>query len=226
MPAARRGAASYYRPMAAALAPAADVLAVQYPGRQDRRDEPCEADLGRLADRVAEALEGWTDRPLAFFGHSMGAVVGFEVVRRLEAAGAAPVRLFASGRRGPACRRDTPPVHLGDDAHVLAELRRLSGTDATLLGDDEVVRMILPAIRGDYTAIETYECPPGAAVAAPITVLTGDSDPQTTMAEAGAWRAHTTSGFDLAVFPGGHFFLNSCGPAVAGTVRAALGLGG
>ncbi|MEV5485499.1 MULTISPECIES: thioesterase II family protein [Streptomyces] len=200
------GSASFYHPVSAALSPRVDVLAVQYPGRQDRRQEPALDDIGLLADRIAEALRAWTDRPLTFFGHSMGALVAFEVARRLERDGDGPVRLFASGRRAPSAYRDEQ-VHRRDDDGIVAELRALSGTDARVLDDEEMLRMVLPALRSDYKAVETYRSEPGAVVRCPVTVLVGDDDPKTSLDEARCWDAHTTDACDLRVFPGGHFYL-------------------
>ncbi|MER7680978.1 alpha/beta fold hydrolase [Streptomyces sp. NPDC096934] len=200
------GSASFYLPVAAALSPAVDVVAVQYPGRQDRRHEPGLTSVAELADRVAEALRAWQDRPLTFFGHSMGAVVAFEVARRLERSGTGPVRLFASGRRAPSRTRDERVHTLGDD-RLIAEIRALSGTDSRLLDDEELLRMVLPAIRNDYTAVETYLAAPEDTVRCPVTVLVGDDDPKTSLDEARAWESHTLGGSTLQVFPGGHFYL-------------------
>ncbi|WP_128382305.1 thioesterase II family protein [Streptomyces cavernae] len=200
------GSASFYLPVAAALSPGVDVVAVQYPGRQDRRQEPGLTSVAELADRVAEALESRHDRPLTFFGHSMGAVVAFEVARRMERAGTGPVRLFASGRRAPSRTRDEKVHTLGDD-RLVAELRALSGTDARFLEDEELLRMVLPAIRSDYTAVETYLAAPTDTVRCPVTVLVGDDDPKTSLDEARAWDGHTLGGSEMRVFPGGHFYL-------------------
>ncbi|GAB3678064.1 alpha/beta fold hydrolase [Actinocorallia lasiicapitis] len=205
------GSATYYFPVSAALSRSADlaqkveVLAVQYPGRQDRRQEPPFTDLGLLADAVHEALRPRQDDRLVFFGHSMGASLAFEVARRLARP---PVALVASGRRAPS-RHRAESVHLRDEEGVIAELKRLSGTDPSLLQDDELLRLFLPAIRADYQAIETYRCPPGTTVACPVTVFVGDSDPHVTLEEAGAWAGHTTGGFGLEVFEGGHFYLSA-----------------
>ncbi|MEU5214390.1 alpha/beta fold hydrolase [Streptomyces sp. NPDC020742] len=200
------GSASFYFPVSTALAGTAEVLAMQYPGRQDRQNEEPIGTVTGLADRLAEALRPWTDLPFAFFGHSMGAVLAFETARRLEKDGISPTMLFLSGRRAPSFVREES-VHRSDEG-LIAELKKLSGTDPRVLDDPDLLRMVLPAIRSDYKAIETYRCEPGARVACPVTVLTGDNDPRTTVEEARAWQDHTDGPFDIAVYSGGHFYLS------------------
>jgi pyochelin biosynthesis protein PchC len=215
------GAASFYFPVSQYLAPAVEVLAVQYPGRQDRRNEKCISTIGQLADQVFHAVRPWADRPLALFGHSMGATLAFEVARRLEDDGAVPTALFASGRRAP-CRHRDEQIHLRDDNGLVAEVRALSGTHSQLLDDDELLRMILPAIRNDYRAIETYRYQPGSKLRCPIFAFIGDGDPKSTVGEAQAWSEHTVGKFELQVFPGGHFYINSCMPAILNTILAHI----
>ena len=201
------GSASFFRPVAQALTPSVDVMAVQYPGRQDRRMERPADSIRELSERCYEALLPWTDLPLVFFGHSMGAVVGFEVATRLERErGIRLRRFFASGRRAPSRYRDEA-VHRLDDDGIVSELKLLSGTDQSLLGDDEILRMILPALRCDYRAIETYRHTEGAHLTCPMTVLVGDEDPKVSIDEAADWKAHTTGECELTVMSGGHFFL-------------------
>ncbi|MEU4833523.1 alpha/beta fold hydrolase [Streptosporangium sp. NPDC023615] len=202
------GSASYFFPLSKMLSPAVEVLSVQYPGRQDRRAEPCVDDLRELAARLLARLEGWTDPPPALFGHSMGATLAYEVTRLLEARGDAVRHLFLSGRRGPRCRREDRMHRMGDD-ELVAAMAALDGTDPRLLADPDVRAMLLPALRGDYRAIETYVHRAGPEPSCPVTALVGDDDPVTTPAEADAWRSHTGGPFELLTFPGGHFYLAS-----------------
>ncbi|MFF1918024.1 thioesterase II family protein [Streptomyces sp. NPDC058239] len=215
------GSASYYFPVSRTLSPEIDVLAIQYPGRQDRRAEPCVPDLRTLADLVVQRLAPWLDRPLALFGHSMGATLAFEVAVRLERSGTVPLSLFASGRRAPS-RHRTETVHLLDDDGLIANVKRLSGTATQILDDDEVLRMVLPSIRSDYKAAETYRYQPVPRLHCPVVVLTGDQDPQVTLDEAEAWANHTTGTFELTRFSGGHFFLNNHAHRVTKELRDHL----
>jgi surfactin synthase thioesterase subunit len=203
------GSATFYRPVSAGMPASVDVLAVQYPGRQDRRNEPCVTSIRELADQVTSVLLPWTDRPLVLFGHSMGATLGFEVARRLERDhGVVPRALFASARRAPSCPRDES-VHQRDDDGLIEEVRKLSGTDSAILDDDELIRMALPAIRADYRAAETYAYEPGPNLRCPVVSLVGDDDPKVTVEEARAWSRHTDASAEFHVFRGGHFYLTS-----------------
>ncbi len=203
------GSASYYFPFSAELSPAAQVLAVQYPGRQDRRNDPSLSTVPELAEAIFGALAEVPDLgEFAMFGHSMGAVLAFEVAGLLERRlGIKPVQLFVSGRRAPSRVRHERAHTLNDDG-LVAELNTLDGTDSRLLADPEMRELLLPMIRNDYRAIETYRCDPGATVSCPISVLTGDTDPRTSTEEALDWRRHTTAECAIREFSGGHFFLN------------------
>jgi pyochelin biosynthesis protein PchC len=201
------GSASFYFPVSAALTPAIDVAAVQYPGRQDRRAEPNVGSISDLADAIFNAVRPLATRPLAFFGHSMGAILAYEVAVRLEDAGAAPlVRLYVSSRRAPSCHRKEG-LHQQSEQALIAELEHLSGTSSDLLADPEALAMILPAVKSDYRAIETYRPVGTRPVRAPVTALIGEEDPRVTVDEAKAWGRHSTASFDLQVLPGGHFYL-------------------
>lgn len=216
------GAATFFHPMSTALKPALQVVAMQYPGRQDRRHDPFLTSIDGLADGCFTALRPLLDGPVAFFGHSMGATVAFEVARRMrQELGTAPVTLFASGRRAPSRHREES-VHTRGDAALVAELKVLSGTDARLLADPELVGLILPVLRADYTAVETYRCASGAMLDCPIVALIGDRDPRVTVDEAQDWSRHTTGAFKLHRFTGGHFYLADHLRAVVGVITQQL----
>ncbi|MGJ6967975.1 thioesterase II family protein [Streptosporangium sp. G11] len=215
------GSASFYLPVARLAPPGVEVLAVQYPGRQDRRAERCLDDIGELADRIADALQAWTTRPLALFGHSMGALVAFEVARRLQERGTVPLALFASGRRAPSVHRDER-AHLRPDDGFLAELRGLGGTAAKVLGDDDFMRAVLPMVRSDYRAVETYRYRPGPGLSCPVVALSGTDDPKARPNDVRAWRDHTEAGFEMRLFPGGHFYLNDHAEEIVGLVASRV----
>lgn len=205
------GSASYFFPVSAALSPQLDVRAIQYPGRQDRRSDPFIDTIDGLADQLHLALRSVVGAPgglpVVFFGHSMGAVLAFEVTRRFEAAGGpGPAVIIASGRRAPSRTRDEN-VHLRSDEGIVKEMRTLGGTDSRVLSDPELLEMVLPAIRNDYRAVERYSREPDVRVAAPIVILTAHDDPRTTIEEALAWGEHTTGESELHTFAGGHFYL-------------------
>lgn len=212
------GSASYFNALASKLAADFDVVLVQYPGRQERRREPAMPTIAALADGVFNAL-GMPDRPTILFGHSMGAVVAFETTVRMERAGATGLLgMIASGRRGPAVLKHED-VHLRGDAGLIAEIRALSGTHADIFDNKEIVQMILPALRADYRAVETYRMSVGTRIRTPVSILIGDSDPRVSVADAQAWSDITDGGSQLRVFPGGHFYLDQQHEQVATAIR-------
>ncbi|MEU1550754.1 alpha/beta fold hydrolase [Nocardia sp. NPDC005745] len=201
------GSASFFLPVSRALSPACEVLSIQYPGRQDRRSEPPISNIAEISDAVATQLKAWTDRPLALFGHSMGALIAYEVALRLQAIGTDPVALFVSGRRAPSRFREEKKVHLLDDRGLLAEIIRMEGTDQRLLNDSDLMSSLLPVIRSDYCAVETYRPDPESRVTVPVYAHIGVDDPRVSVDEANDWRLHTSGQFRLHTYPGGHFYL-------------------
>ena len=208
------GSASYFAPLARLLDPDVEVFAAQYPGRQDRSGEPLIEDIDKLADLLFDALTAIVDRPVLLFGHSMGAVLAFEVARRLEqTSGPHPVAVIVSGRQAPSLPPDEDAQW--DDDALRAELRSLGGTDQSVLDNDDLAELVLPILRADFKALASYRPAPDASVRAPIIGFVGESDSTTPVADVRAWRRHTLSWFDLQVFPGDHFYLGTVTADVA-----------
>ncbi len=200
------GSASYFFPLAKALSPEFDVHAVQYPGRQDRRSEPLVDNIDDMADRAFVAVEPLTDAPVALFGHSMGAVLAFEVARRLETlVGRRPVLVFASGSRAPSRYGDEQDGK--DDAGLVGVMRDLGGTDPRVLNDPEMLATVLPAFRNDYRALQAYHRGTEVGIDTSIVVMAASDDAKISLDDARAWHEHTSGGGEVYTFEGGHFYL-------------------
>ncbi|MGI5421492.1 thioesterase II family protein [Actinomadura luteofluorescens] len=215
------GSAVFYRSWAKETGPAVEVQSVQYPGRADRMADAFVTDAHQLARLIAGAMAPLMDRPAALFGHSMGAVLAYEVARLLEERGTAPVHVFASGARPPDDRGDER-IRDKDDDGLVAELARLGGTDAELLADPELRELVLPYVRNDFTLVEEYAHRPGPPLTAPVTAIIGDADPHVDEEQARGWARATSGRFALRVLPGGHFYLADQRPAVLAEVLRTL----
>ncbi|UQA97431.1 alpha/beta fold hydrolase [Streptomyces halobius] len=215
------GAATAYHGLSERLAPDVEVLTVQYPGRQDRRHEPFADSIGEIADRLAEVLPatGADGAPLILFGHSMGSAVVFELARRLPPD--AVTGVIVSGRGAPS-QAVAKPIRLHDEAALLKEMRLLDGTDADVFADQDLLRMVLPAVQADYRIIQAYQAEESASIDAPLTVFNGDADPRVSVDAAAAWQQHSTGRFRSRVFPGGHFYLDDLSVSFAEHVREAI----
>ncbi|WP_043264388.1 alpha/beta fold hydrolase [Streptomyces sp. CT34] len=201
------GGASFYRPWRDELPPDIDLLAVQYPGREERIDDPLIDDMGELAELLAAELAPLLDLPFTFFGHSMGAAVGYEITRRWAESGfPVPDRLIVSSQFAP------PRIHAGDllrhdDEGVLDELVRLGGVPGSVRESPELVQLIVSVVRNDYQVLDS--CRFGAdapALDLPVTAFCGADDPAVTPRDIREWAAFTRAGFTERIFDGGHFY--------------------
>lgn len=204
------GGASLFRSWPAAL-PGVDVAPIQLPGHEERMSEPPIADMPPLVTALAAAVCPHLDRPFAVFGHSMGARIAFELTRELRRRDAPlPVRLFVSACKAPHIPRvPTPPVMTLSDRLFTGMLRRMNGTPPEVFDDPELVRAVLPALRADFTLVDTYEYADEPALAVPISVIGGTEDPEAREDDLLAWQAHTTEDFRLRLLAGGHFVVRT-----------------
>ncbi|SES36025.1 pyochelin biosynthetic protein PchC [Streptomyces sp. yr375] len=201
------GTAHLFHGWSAHLPDDVELLAVRYPGRQDRLAESCVEDMAELADAVTEALAPYTDLPLTLFGHSMGSAVAYEVALRLEARGLRPAHLLVSGRAAPHRARPAG-VHDGDDEALLATVRGLGDYQAEVYEIPELRELLMPALRADYRLIEAYRPERPAPLRTPVTAYTGRDDGSCPPRSVGAWSELTEPGrFALRSFPGDHFYL-------------------
>lgn len=217
------GSASAHLPLSAELSAAAEVLIVQYPGRHDRLAEPALWDLRQMANQAARALLPWRNRPLALFGHSMGSLLAYEVALRLERCwGRTLVGLIASGRAAPSVPSDSD-VHTMDDESFTGHLAELAGTPAALLADKDLLATVLPSVRADFRAVETYQDRSGYKVGCPISGYRGTTDTGVSHDTLGKWAEYTTGRWTHRVFDGGHFYLQGREREVARAILQDLG---
>lgn len=208
-PYAGRGA-SLYRTLAGLGAPHLEIRAVQLPGRENRRHEPSLNRLSSLVERLtAEVHSQLGDGPFAFFGHSYGALLAYEVARRLgHGFGRWPTHLFVSACKAPHLPSRDTPLHQLPDADLVRRLVALGGTPREVLDSRELMADALPRLRADLCAFETYRHAPGRQLPCPIVTLAGLDDTLVELDEQDAWRGLTARGIRSWILPGGHFFLH------------------
>jgi medium-chain acyl-[acyl-carrier-protein] hydrolase len=205
--------ASIFRTWSDGLPADVEVCPVQYPGRGTRLMETPFTQLSPLVQALAQALVPLLDKPFALFGHSLGALVGFELARELRRqSGVQPVRLFASADRAPQIPRQDRPIHALPEGEFLAELRRLNGTPGKVLEHDELMRIMLPILRADFAVYETYAYSVEPPLDCFISGFGGLQDRKVSRRDLEAWRDQTSASFSLRMFPGDHFFLNTNQP--------------
>jgi medium-chain acyl-[acyl-carrier-protein] hydrolase len=217
------GSASAFTRWPDLLPATVDVRPVQLPGRWNRMREAPFTRFDDLLRTLTQVLPPFLDRPFAFFGHSMGALLAFEMARHLQRAGLPqPLHLFVSGRRAPHLPdTDLPPAGL-DDEEFIAELRQLNGTPGEVLEHPELMNLLLPTIRADFDVCRSYQYVAGPPLACPLTVLGGVDDVESADDRLDRWDQHTTGARMLFKFPGDHFYLHSAEPALLRTLGASL----
>jgi len=207
-------AASYYA-WQGQLDPAIEVCAIQLPGRGARLCEPPLRSLAVLVDMLAHVIEDGDGLPFAFFGHSLGGLLAFELARDCQRRGRAmPERLFVSGSAAPQCRALSRRLHELNDVELIAALRQYNGAPAAVLDNPELMELMLPTVRADFALSADYVYRAGERLAIPISVYGGDRDPHVRFEELAHWQDETGEPVKMQCFPGDHFFIQSAREAV------------
>jgi medium-chain acyl-[acyl-carrier-protein] hydrolase len=215
------GAPTAFFPWNALLGQEIECLGVQYPGRGQRfREEPLTS-ISDLAHGIINRLTDVSDKPFAFYGHSLGGLVAFELARCLRRLGMpGPQHLFVGASRPPHLESPFGPIHMLPEGEFVEALQaRYGGIPAAIYEDREVLRVFMAAMRADFTAYEHYRMVDEAPLQVPITAFAGAEDQVVTAASMREWAVHTDTGFELKVLPGGHFFPNSSIGTLIQTIR-------
>ncbi|MFI9115072.1 thioesterase II family protein [Streptomyces venezuelae] len=218
------GGASAFRDWQRLLGPGVEIVPVQLPGREGRLAEPAERSITALTERLTgPLLERAGERPYAFFGHSMGALLAYDLSHALGAAGRPPAHLAVSGYVPPHVRPATS-VHTLSEEAFLAHVTGLEGTPAAILENPTLLELVLPVLRDDFAACETYAYVDRGPLDVPIAVFAGESDPSAPSALTARWAELTGAGASVDVFPGGHFYLQDRLPELLEALRTRLAL--
>lgn len=218
------GGASAFRRWSEQLPYEVEICPVYLPGREHRLREPAFTRLTMLVEALAQGLRPVLDVPFALFGHSMGALISFELTRYLRRnALPMPVQLFVSAHRGPHLPMRRAPAHNLPDDELIDLLRQFGGTPQAVLQHTELMKIVLPVLRADFELCETYSYQPEASLACPISVFGGEQDTQVNVQELQAWQQQTCHNLTLHIFPGDHFFLHSQQALLLQTLSQQLG---
>ncbi len=220
------GGASVYRAWSRASDPDIEVCPLQLPGREGRIREAPYRRVEPLVEALLPVLEPVLSRPWAIFGYSMGALIGFEIAKRLVAEERpAPLALIAAAARPPHRMRTAHPLHALADGDFTAALRDLKGTPEAVLSHAELMELLLPTLRADFELCETYVCRYKEPIACPITAIGGTRDPNVPLEDLHAWGDLTTAGFRAFPLEAEHFFLESHASEIRLRVGEALSAG-
>jgi surfactin synthase thioesterase subunit len=215
------GGPQTFMPWDTKLAPDVELWHVTLPGRAARMREPFAREWGPLVDELSEAIARDVPGPVALFGHSLGALLAFEVARHLADSGQEPAHLIVSGRDAP----DTAPaLEVPETDDELLDLidDNYGGVPDQVRASQEVLDYFLPMLRADLELARDYVLEPGATLTCPITAMTGDADPIASPDGLARWDSQTGAGCERHVLPGGHFYLADREPDVLSTISRRL----
>ncbi|HEX2924834.1 MAG TPA: thioesterase domain-containing protein [Ruminiclostridium sp.] len=204
------GGASIFRSWSDTLSPMVDVVPIQLPGREERLKEDPFKDLLSLADVLAEVLKPYLDIPFAVFGHSMGALIGYELVQRIKQKyKKEPKQLIVSAFPPPHTIKKGSAINQLPDFELIEKLKELNGIPNEILNSPEAISLFASILRADISMVETYIYNPNEKLSCPIFVFGGTGDKEILTEQLRLWKEYTSGNFKLQLFSGDHFFLNS-----------------
>jgi medium-chain acyl-[acyl-carrier-protein] hydrolase len=216
---------SVFRSWVAEFPPHVEVCLVQPPGREGRWAEQPFVSVAAMAEAATDALIPHLATPFVFFGHSLGALVSFEITRRLRRRNAPlPLKLIASAHRAPQLPNPHPPLRQLNDQDFIDQIcRQYGGISQAVLDHPDLIALMLPCLRADFTAFETYRYEPEEQLACPISAFGGTTDGRVSPDEVAAWREQTSDSFTMQMLDGGHFFLQNRRDELLSAIRQELG---
>jgi len=218
------GSSLIYRKWTDSLPPSVEVCPIELPGRGMQMHLSPYNRLEPLVNAISDTIQPYLDQPFAFFGHSMGALVSFELARLLRKQyGISPSHLFVSGRHAPQILDTDPPIHALPESAFKEELRQLNGTPSAVLESTELMQLLLPMLRADFAVLETYVYHAAPPLECNITAFGGLQD-VINRSHLLPWREQTTASFSLQLLPGDHFFVHSAQPILLKSLAEHLQL--
>ena len=204
------GSSNVFRTWQAHMPKSIEIVAVELPGRGKRLSETCQTDLLSLVEKIGAELTSCLDVPFAFFGHSMGALLSFELARLLRKFSLTmPEHLFLSAHKAPHLPRESEPLHTLPESAFVKRLYDMNGTPKAVLENDELRTLFLPVLRADFAACETYQFKASMPLDCPITVFGGKDDHEVDAYSLREWEQHTTGSFHMHLCSGDHFFIHA-----------------
>jgi len=199
------------------------ICPVELPARAGRINDPMPASVAGLVDQFLEEAPPYFDRPFSLFGHSLGALIAFELARVMkDRRMPSPVRLFASACQAPQVFRSERPIHHLPDPEFIEALREIDGTPDEVLAHQELLGVLLPMLRADFRLADTYKYIPGGQLTCAITAVGGSEDESISRGDLVAWHSQTTGPFNLWMVRGTHFFLRFQGSKLAKMIATLL----
>lgn len=202
------GSALAFKSWAQYLPDDVELIAIQLPARDGRYSEPALTDMSQVIAGLIPVIAPYLDKPYIIYGHSLGALIGYELIRTIHKMGLASPKLFvASAHRAPHLVARAKPIYTLSDKEFITKIGRFEGTSKIILENEELMSAFLPRIRSDFQILETYDYQPYVPLDTPILALMGRDDTHVNETELLGWAEHTKKNFRCHFFEGGHFFI-------------------